>query len=136
MAINTLMIDGHAARDAQTRSIGKQELASFSVAHERRWKDGDDWKSETFFIDVNAWAGVAKRGGAVKKGDRVLVIGRLNIRKYKDKDGADRIATEIIANEVSILSAKADRTPRDGGRYADNGRDEARQTDLDDEIPF
>ena len=88
-------------------------------------------------------------GEYLKKGRSVYIEGRLKTRKWQDKDtGADRYATEIVADQMQMLGGKgdeADREPaqRPAARQAPQQREAAQQAapaatlaDMDDDIPF
>lgn len=84
-------------------------VTNISVATSEGWKDKDsgemkertEWHRIVFF---NRLAEIA--GEYLKKGSKVFVEGRLQTRKWQDKDGHDRYSTEIIANEMQMLDGK------------------------------
>ncbi|EEO29265.1 LOW QUALITY PROTEIN: Single-stranded DNA-binding family protein, partial [Oxalobacter formigenes OXCC13] len=78
-----------------------------------------------------------------KKGSQVYIEGRLRTRKYTDKEGIDRYATEIIADTMQMLGSRQDGQESTGrNKYAEQtGRDAPSQrpapmSDMDDDIPF
>lgn len=78
-------------------------LAKFSVACERRWMQDKEWQSETSFFNVVAWRDKAEMvEKLLEKGMRVSVDGRLDQRSYEDKDGNNRSAVEVTADEIAI----------------------------------
>ena len=117
--INRVTLLGHAGRDPELRTMRSGEAAaSFSLATTQKWKRQDGQPGE-----ATEWHRIVVYGGAVKaveemvrKGATVLVEGRLAVRAYKDKEGAERQATEIVVagpqGMVNVISAK--RAP-DGG---------------------
>lgn len=81
-------------------------VVSFSVAVNHLDKEKNQ---VTDFIDVTAWGKTAEFVCRYfKKGSSICVIGRLQKRKFTDKNGIDRYVTEIIAQEVKFVDAKAD----------------------------
>ena len=68
-------------------------------------------------------------GEYLKKGSKVYLEGRLQTRKWTNKDGADQYTTEIIANEMKMLGGK---TAASGNNIEKNGD----YADIEDDIPF
>jgi single-strand DNA-binding protein len=69
------------------------------------------------------------------KGSKVAVEGRIQTRKWEDKDGNDKYTTEIVADHVEFLNSKSDgkgASGGGGGRKSEEKGDEP----FDDEIPF
>ena len=87
-------------------------VVSFCVAVDRRFQ-GQDGKRETDFINCVAWRKtaefIAKYFG---KGRMIAISGAIQTRKYTDRDGKDRMATEVIADEVYFC----------GDKQTDNGQ--------------
>lgn len=79
---------------------------SFSVAVNYVWYDDNREKQERVsFINVTAWRYQAENFARVaEKGIGVIVTGRLEQRSYEDKEGNKRSATEIVAEEIGILT--------------------------------
>ena len=121
--INRVTLLGHAGRDPELRTMRSGEAAaSFSLATTQKWKRQDGQPGE-----ATEWHRIVVYGGAVKaveemvrKGAAVLVEGRLAVRAYKDKEGAERQATEIVVagpqGMVNVVSAK--RAPGGGNAVA------------------
>lgn len=98
MTTNNVLLRGRLGRDPQIRTTSKgMAVASFSVACDRMYND----KKLTDWINVVAWGKLAEAvGNLVRKGDEVLVQGRMGTRKYTAKDGSDRYITEVTAEFV------------------------------------
>lgn len=99
--LNKIVIAGRIVRDIEARSTQNgKSVANFTIACERDAKAASGEK-ETDFVDVVAWGNTAdflsKYSG---KGLMIVVEGRLQLRKYTDKDGNKRTATEVQANNV------------------------------------
>lgn len=98
--LNHIVIMGRIARDIELRRTGSgTAVASFAVAVDRDFsKDGN---RETDFIDCVAWG---KGGEFVErnfsKGKMIVVSGRLQIRKWEDRNGNKRNTAEIVADNV------------------------------------
>ncbi|WP_411145302.1 single-stranded DNA-binding protein [Streptomyces sp. x-80] len=99
-------------------------VANFRIASTPRtfdrvtneWKDGD-----TLFLSVSVWRQQAENvAESIKRGDRVIVVGRLTQRQYEDREGKTRSSYEIQADEVapSLLRAAAVVTKANGSSGA------------------
>lgn len=104
MVGNEVRIVGNLTADPEARfTPGGKAIASFSIAHNRKWKDasGND-QEETSFFDVVAWETLAENiVESLHKGDRVLVDGRLLQRSWETPENEKRYKVEIVADEVS-----------------------------------
>lgn len=97
---------GRLTRDPELRKTGKgKSVTSFSLAVDRNYPDeNNNWPSD--FIDFVAWDVRAEKiAESWKKGDLVTVSGPLQIRPYKDKDGNNRVAAEVIVLARRKLSS-------------------------------
>ncbi|MCX5726574.1 MAG: single-stranded DNA-binding protein [Candidatus Saganbacteria bacterium] len=80
-------------------------MARFSLAIDRPAKK--DGNRETDFINIVAWRGLAKICGEyLKKGKLIAVEGRLQLRKYKDKNGQTKTFAEVVASNMQMLDYK------------------------------
>jgi single-strand DNA-binding protein len=87
-------------------------VTTFRVASGRQWKDGrGERHEETEWFKVVAWDRLAEVCAEyLNKGTRVYVEGRLQTRKYTDRDGIERYATEVVASDMIILSSRGNAT--------------------------
>jgi single-strand DNA-binding protein len=103
--ISTVTIVGNLTRDPELRFTPTgQANASFGVAVNRRWQNRQtqEWQEATSFFDVVTWAGLAENvAKCLKRGDRVVVEGRLDQRSWENNEGEKRSKVEITANEVA-----------------------------------
>lgn len=117
---NIIIINGVAGKDPEVRqSKDSLTIVSFTVATSEGYKDKEgNWNNSTEWHNCVAFGktaeSIAKR---LKKGDKVLVVGKSKTRKWQDKEGKDRFTTEIIVAEVDITkkvtggSTEADKEP-------------------------
>ena len=145
---NKVILMGNLTRDVEVRTTPSgQSVANFSLAVSRSWKGQDGQQQEqTSFINCVAWGKAGEIiAQYVKKGDPLLVSGRLDQRSYEDKDGNKRQAVEVVVEDFNFVG---------GGRGDDNGASAPRSNassnrskdvvieDIDDkpidlsEIPF
>lgn len=108
MDINKVTLIGRLTRDPEKRSVPSgQQLASFSVATNHVWRDvrTKAKHDRTEFHRVIAWGKLAEIVlSYLQKASRVYVEGRLQYRDWTDAKGQKRSATDIIADEIIMLS--------------------------------
>ncbi|MYF57571.1 MAG: single-stranded DNA-binding protein [Gammaproteobacteria bacterium] len=97
--MNRVTLLGHAGRDPEVRALNNgNKAASFPLATTERWTDRDGQRAENTewhrVVAYGAAADAAER--LLRKGSAALVEGRLSTREYRDRDGNDRIVTEIV----------------------------------------
>ena len=118
--LNRAQILGNLTRDPEMRyTPNGQAVANFAVATNRRWKNQDGSAGEaTEYHDVVIWGKQAESVcPMLKKGGPVFVEGRLQTRNWEGQDGVKRYKTEIIAENVIVLSSRGAGN-YDSGDYA------------------
>ncbi len=107
--LNRIVIIGRLTRDPELRSTANgTPVCTFTLAVDRSFKSASG-ERETDFIPVVVWRQLGETCGRyLAKGKLAAVDGRLQIRSYKDKDGNNRIAAEVVADNVRFLSPKSD----------------------------
>jgi single-strand DNA-binding protein len=134
---NRITLVGNVTRDPEVRQVGDAQLARFGLAVSRKTKQGE----ETTFFDIQAWRKLGEICAQyLHKGDSVLVSGRLNLRKYTNKDGIQATAVEVDADDMQMLGG-AKRREQSGGDYGrpqGNGAKPPAHEEMfdDDSIPF
>lgn len=110
--LNKIILMGRLVRDPELRrTTNGTAVASFTLAVERDIA-AQGTEKETDFIDIVAWRNTAEFVSKYfAKGRMAVVPGRLQIRPWKDKDGNNRKATEVVAESVYFGDSK----PADGG---------------------
>ena len=105
--LNKIVLMGRLTRDPELRRTQSgTAVASFTLAVDRDYKP-QDGERETDFIDIVAWRGTAEFVSKYfTKGRMAVVEGRLQVRDWKDKDGAKRRSTEVIADNVYFGDSK------------------------------
>ncbi len=162
-SVNKVIIVGNLGRDPETRYMPNGDaVTNVAVATTESWKDKNsgekkeltEWHRITFYRKLAEIA-----GQYLKKGSQVYVEGRLQTRKWTDKDGVERYTTEIIADTMQMLGSRQGMgggapmdddygsapAPRQssgggggGGGAARGGasRPAPNFSDMDDDIPF
>lgn len=103
--MNTFTITGNLTADPELRfTPSGAAVASFTVAHTERVKDGNEWKDgDTLFIRCSVWRKQAELvGESLSKGDPVVVTGKLKQRSFEAKDGAKHTVMEMDAETVAV----------------------------------
>jgi single-strand DNA-binding protein len=101
MDTNSVVISGRIAQDMELRSTGKDSVANIRLAHSAG-KDASG-NEKTVWIDVSLWGITAENTVKfLKKGDKVVVTGRLEQRTYTNKEGKDVTITEIKAFQLEF----------------------------------
>ena len=110
--LNHIVIMGRLTRDPELRTTqGGVNVASFTVAVERDFGGRDGGEKQTDFIDCVAWRQTGEFVSRYfRKGSMIVVSGRLQSRKWQDRDGNNRTNWEISADNVYFGEGR-----RDGG---------------------
>jgi single-strand DNA-binding protein len=153
-SVNKVILVGNLGRDPETRyTTGGDPITNVSIATTDTWKDKNGEKQEkTEWHRVAFFGKLAEIAGEyLKKGSQVYVEGRLQTRKWQDKEGQDKYTTEIVADRMQMLgsrsggaSAGSGEPPPErernagGGSGKGSGGAPAKKNvdDLDDDIPF
>ena len=110
--VNKVILVGNLGRDPERRSTPSgQQVATFSVATSRKWRDRDGNRQEqTEWHTVVCWGRQAEVAGEyLRKGRQVYVEGRLQTRSWDDKQtGEKRYRTEVICDNFQMLGQRGD----------------------------
>ena len=110
--LNKVMLTGYLGADPEMRYTAQgSAVTTFRAASGRTWKSADGTQhDDTEWFRIVAWDKLGEICNQyLTKGTRVYVEGRLQTRKWQDQNGQDRYTTEVIANDMIILSSKQDR---------------------------
>jgi single-strand DNA-binding protein len=160
-SVNKVILVGNLGRDPETRYMPDGgAITNVSIATTDSWKDKNGDKQEkTEWHRVAFFGKLAEIAGEyLKKGSQVYVEGRLQTRKWQDKDGAEKYTTEIVADRMQMLGRREGMGGADsdsgGGSYDRGGERSERGAppagaskpqskggatkfdDMDDDIPF
>ena len=138
--INKVIILGNLGSEPDARYMPNgNAVTNISVATTDSWKDKEsqeriektEWHRVVFFGRL---AEIASE--YLKKGSQVYVEGRLQTRKWEDKEGNDRWTTEIVANEMQMLGERVSQSSSDNLSTTKRSSSEFTSDDFDDDIPF
>jgi single-strand DNA-binding protein len=159
-SVNKVILLGNLGRDPETRyTTGGDAVTNLSIATSEQWKDKNGEKQErTEWHRVVLFGRQAEIAGEyLKKGRSVYIEGRLQTRKYTDKDGVEKYSTEVVGDRMQLIGGARDASGGDvefgsGGGGAPQRREPAGASaggggtrgggakknvdELDDDIPF
>lgn len=139
-SVNKVIIVGNLGRDPEIRYLPSGDAvanATIATSSKYKGKDGNmveetEWHRITFFGKL---AEIVAQ--YLKKGRSVYVEGRIKTRKYTDKDGVEKYATDIIANEMQMLGSAPDNQRQNGGgdNYGQNNSEYQRPRQVPNRQP-
>lgn len=135
---NTVILTGRLTGDPELKTTPSGvSVTSFSIAVDRRYKQGED--RQTDFINIVAWRSAAEFiTKYFKKGSLIGLEGSIQTRNYTDKNGNKRTAFEVVAKEVQFVESKKADTQDSGAGFTN--ADTADFTELsgvsDEDLPF
>ena len=151
-SVNKVILIGNLGRDPETRYMPDGgAVTNVSIATTETWKDKSGEKQEkTEWHRVAFFGKLAEIAGEyLKKGSQVYVEGRLQTRKWQDKDGQDKYTTEIVADRMQMLGSRQGMGggEREAGGEREGGSRPASKPagakpagskfdDFEDDIPF
>ena len=144
--INKVILIGNLGADPETRhTAGGSAVTNLSVATSESWRDKQtgETKENTEWHKVVMFSKLAEIAGEyLRKGSKIYIEGRLQTRKWQDRDGNDRWTTEIVANEMQMLDGRgggSEPLEDRGGGYgsqSSSGPSGPSGGGLEDDIPF
>ena len=109
-SVNKVILVGNLGRDPETKYMPDgAAITNASLATSFQWTDktSGEKKEETEWHRIVFRGRLAEIAGEyLKKGSQVYVEGRLQTRKWQDKDGQDKYTTEIVANAMQMLGSR------------------------------
>jgi single-strand DNA-binding protein len=146
--INKVILIGNLGADPETRhTAGGNAVTNLNLATSESWRDRQtgEMKENTEWHRVVMFSKLAEIAGEyLRKGSKVYIEGRLQTRKWQDRDGNDRYTTEIVANEMQMLDGRGgggsepleDRGGGYGSQSSSAPSGQAGGGGLEDDIPF
>ena len=140
--LNKVILIGRLGKDPETRFMPNGEaVCNFSVATSESWKDQSGQRQERIeWHNITMYRRLAEIAGRyLKKGSQVYLEGRIQSRKYQGKDGIERTAYDIIANEMKMLGGGNSEQQAQGETQPPPHRQATPAAPVDDEsdgIPF
>ena len=149
-SVNKVILVGNVGRDPETRYMPSGDaMVNLSLATTDQWKDKNGEKQEkTEWHRIVIFGKTAEIAGQyLRKGSQIYIEGRLQTRKWTDKEGQERYTTEIVADRMQMLGSRSgggdapmDREPAPSvapePRAAAPRKSGTGFDDIDDDIPF
>jgi len=124
-SLNRCDFIGRCGKDPEVRyTAGGTAVASVSIACSEKFKaKSGEWEEKTEWVNLVFWGKLAEIVGEyVAKGKEIYVSGRMQTRKWQDKEGNDRYSTEIVCEKMQMLGGKGDGGSGGGSRGESSGR--------------
>ena len=108
-SFNKVMLMGNLTRDPELRFIANgSAVASFGLAVNRKFKQGDEWKDDVCFVDITVWGKQGENCAEyLSKGRPAFVEGYLKFSTW-ESEGKKRNKLEVVANTVQFLGSRND----------------------------
>lgn len=109
-SLNKTFLMGNLTRDPELRyTPSGTAVAVFGLAINRRYKSGDEWKTEVSYFDIEVWGKQAENANQyLTKGSGALIEGYLKQDRWEDENGGKRMKVKIVANNVQFMSKKSE----------------------------
>ncbi|TLN26510.1 single-stranded DNA-binding protein [bacterium] len=133
--VNKVILIGNLGKDPEVRyTQGGTAVCNFSLATTERQKKGDEWVDHTEWHNIVLFGKSAENANQyLKKGSTCYIEGRIQTRKWQDKEGKDRYTTEILAQNIQFLGGGAGR--QGGGGGSSYGGDSGPSSGGGDDFP-
>ena len=141
--LNKVTLIGRLGRAPETRYLTNGDaVCNFSLATDESWKDKNGQKQEhTEWHAITLYRRLAEIAGQyLKKGSLIYLEGKIQSRKYTDKQGVERTAYDIVCSEMKMLGGKAEGAERQNTPPLPPAQQQTAapmpQDEIDDSIPF
>lgn len=140
-SVNKAILLGNIGKEPEIRYMSNGKcVANASLATSETWKDKNtgDKQEKTEWHNLVFYDKLAEIVGKfVTKGSQIYVEGRIQTRKWQDKNGQDKYTTEIIVSDMKMLDKKGERAESVPSAHdTAKGNGFVAQKDHDDDIPF
>lgn len=138
-SLNRAQILGNVTRDPEVRQVSSgQMVCTVGVATNRAWKDQSGQKQEQVeFHNVVCWGRLAEIAGQyVRKGNKIYFEGRLQTRSWENDSGVKQFRTEIVGENMIILSPKPGVSPGSEQEYSGGIKSKESPANGTEEVPM
>jgi single-strand DNA-binding protein len=133
--VNKVILIGNLGADPEIRyTQNGSAVANLRLATTETWTKDGKKEEQTEWHRVVCFSRLAEICGEyLTKGSRIYLEGKIQTRKWQDRDGNDKYTTEVVGREMKMLSPKGERQQSQGGEY-----DEPPLPDVppEDDVPF
>ncbi len=143
--INKVILVGHLGKDPEVRHLeGNITVTSFPLATSETYNKDGRKVEQTEWHNIVMWRGLAEVAAKyLLKGKLVYIEGKLRTRTYEDKEGIKRYATEVVAENFTLLGRKSDfegggvqQGPSEGSKTDNANLVDFKENKDDDDLPF
>lgn len=148
-SVNKVILVGNLGRDPEVRRMPSGDaMVSLSIATTDTWKDKSGERQEkTEWHRIVIFGRLAEVAGEyLKKGSQTYFEGRLQTRKWTDKEGQEKYTTEVVADRMQMLGSRpasggggdfgGSQSTSKGAAPSGSGEFSGGLDDLEDDIPF
>ena len=144
-SVNKVILIGNLGKDPEVRRLENGSVvASFPLATSEIYNDKQtgERKEITDWHDIVLWRGLAEIAEKyIRKGTKVYIEGKLKKRSWQDKEGNSRYATEVVGDDLTILT-RNDQSERNNAPYSPEGKPanhspiSGLENNIEDSLPF
>ncbi|WP_457626471.1 single-stranded DNA-binding protein [Persephonella sp.] len=137
--LNKVFLIGRLTRDPEIRFLPSgSQVTSFTLAVNRAYRSGNEWKEETYFFDIEAFGMLAERlGKQLNKGTQILVEGQLRQDRWETASGEKRVKVKVVAEKVNMISGKTTEKPAEKEEEPElDITTEPEDFSSDEDVPF
>lgn len=144
-SVNKVILIGNLGKDPEVRRLENGSIvASFPLATSEIYNDKQtgERKEITDWHDIVLWRGLAEIAEKyIRKGSKVYIEGKLKKRSWQDKEGNTRYATEVVGDDLTILT-RSDQAERNNAPYSQEGKPanpsamSGLENNIEDSLPF
>lgn len=134
--MNKVILIGRVGQEPESKKVGDSTVTKFSLATSEKYNNKAGEKVEdTTWHNIEIWGKLAEIADQyVKKGDKIMVEGKLKIEQYEDKDGVKKSTAKIRVESMEMLGAKADQAQTPKQEQSHTPKQE--YANEDDGLPF
>jgi single-strand DNA-binding protein len=137
--LNKVQIIGHLGKEPEMRyTPSGKPVTTFTVAVSRSWSSTDGERhNETEWFNIVAFGNLAETCKQyLNKGKQVYIDGRLQTRRWDDKEGVKHTSVEIVANEMIMLGERRDHNNQQSHAQSEANAPDVEGSTFEDEFPF
>ena len=136
--VNKVILIGNLGADPEIRyTQSGAAVANLRIATTETWKKDGVKEEQTEWHRVVSFGRLAEICGEyLSKGSKIYIEGRIQTRKWQDRDGNDKYTTEIVAREMKMLSPKGAGNQGQGGGYQEEEPPLSDPSPMGDDVPF
>ena len=138
-SLNKVILIGNLGADPESREMPDgTKMTKFSIATTERYTNKSGEKiSNTEWHNIVLWRGIAEVAEKyLKKGDSVCIEGKLKNRSWEDENGVKKYATDIQADNMTMLGSKRDSESMQSNNHTSAPQNEHTNTDAVEDLPF